>query len=175
MRVLALHGYHMNANIMIKMSYSLVKRLDHNIELIVPDAPFSVKPYRPEITKYYDPPFYKWVNGKNINFDDLKNLNNIDGIIGFSQGAYIAYLLHSYINPKFIINISGVNHCNITTEKINIPSIHIIGEKDSYYLKSLELTNKYNSPEIIYHKDGHHFPKNIDIYKKINFFINNNI
>ena len=129
MNVLALHGYHMSGRIMCSMSTPLLKRLDYNINLITPDAPYLIKnPSASEITKYFKPPYYEWFNEiHNINIDELKKNKNIDGIIAFSQGVTVTSIISPYLNPKFIICISGVNH-NINNNIIDIPSFHIIGK-----------------------------------------------
>ena len=174
MNVLALHGYHMSGRIMCSMSKPLLKRLDYNINLITPDAPYLIKnPSSSEITKYFKPPYYQWFNDiHNINIDELKKIKNIDGIIGFSQGSNIATIIIPYIKPKFFISISGVKH-DISNCIINIPSFHIIGENDPFFYKSINLTKKFKNPNIVYHQGGHHFPKDVNIYKDVNRFIKN--
>ena len=173
MNVLALHGYHMSGRIMCSMSTPLLKRLDYKINLFTPDAPYLIKDASSsEITKYFKPPYYQWFNEfHNINIDELKKLNNIDGIIGFSQGAHISSIIIPYIKPKFIVCISGVDH-NINNYIIDIPSFHIIGTNDHLFYKSVNLTKKFKNPNIVYHKGGHHFPKDVNIYKDVNKFIN---
>ena len=173
MNVLALHGYHMSGKIMCSMSMPLLKRLDYNINLITPDAPCLIKkPLSPEITKYFKPPYYQWFNEvNNINIDTLKKLDNIDGIIGFSQGAHIASIIAPYIKPKFIVCIAGVDY-DINNNIIDIPSFHIIGVNDHLFSKSINLTKKFKNPDIVYHLGGHHFPKDLNIYKDVNKFIN---
>jgi len=174
MNILALHGYHMSGKIMYSMSTPLLRRLDYKINLFTPDGPLLVKDHSAsEIIKYFKPPYYEWFNeNHNINIDELKKIKNIDGIIAFSQGSTILSLITPYIKPKFIINISGVDH-NISNCIINIPSFHIIGESDPFFYKSIELTKKFKNPNIIYHKGGHHFPKDVNIYKDVNRFIKN--
>ena len=175
MNVLALHGYHMSGKIMCSMSIPLLKRLDYNINLITPNAPYLIKnQLSSEITNYFRPSYYQWFSEvHNININALKKLDNIDGIIGFSQGAQIASIISPYIKPKFIICISGVDY-NIDNDNIiDIPSFHIIGKNDSFLCKSINLTKKFKNPHIVYHEGGHHFPKDVNIYKDVNTFIKN--
>lgn len=174
MRILALHGYHMNGIIMKKMCVSLLKRMDHNVNLITPNGPFNVNPHLKEITKYYYPPYFCWLKNDRINLDELSNLNKIDGILGFSQGVSILNCLVEHLEPKFVISISGVDRLNYN-KMINVPNIHIIGKNDPYFENSIKLTRIYRNPIILYHNKGHQFPSDINIYKKINNFINNNI
>ena len=120
MNILAIHGYNMNGEIMKSMCTPLLKRLDYNINLITPDAPFLIKDSScKEITTYFKPPYYQWFNkSQNIDIDilnildNIDNINNIDGIIGFSQGAYVSSIISSYIKPKFVICIAGVEYNN---------------------------------------------------------------
>jgi len=174
MNVLALHGYHMSGKIMCSMSIPLLKRLDYNINLITPNAPYLIKkPLSSEITNYFRPPYYQWFNEvHNINIDALKKLDNIDGIIGFSQGAYISSIISPHIKPKFIVCIAGVDY-NIDNNDniIDIPSFHIIGKNDLFFCKSINLTNKFKNPNIVYHQGEHHFPKDVNIYNDVNTFI----
>ena len=174
MRILALHGYHMNGVIIRKMTLPIIKNINNNINIISPNGPYSVEPHREDITKYFSPPYFSWINNNSTDIEYLKNYNNIDGIIGYSQGSSIALFIADYLNPKFIINISGVNRLNYD-KILNIPSLHVIGANDPYYIHSKKLLTKYKSPKIIYHSKGHHFPSDIEIYKNINKFIANNI
>ena len=75
-------------------------------------------------------------------------------------------------SARFFISISGVNH-DISNCIINIPSFHIIGENDPFFNKSINLTKKFKNPNIVYHQGGHHFPKDVNIYKDVNRFIKN--
>lgn len=172
MRLLVLHGYHMNGSIIKKLTLPILKRISHNVNIISPNAPYSVTPHREEITKYFSPPYYSWINNNSTNIDYLKKYNDIDGIICYSQGSSIALSLADYLNPKFIINISGVDKLDYD-RILNVPSLHVIGVNDPYYFHSKKLLNKYKSPTIIYHSKGHHFPSDINIYNNINKFITN--
>ena len=184
MNILAIHGYNMNGEIMKSMCTPLLKRLDYNINLITPDAPFLIKDSScKEITTYFKPPYYQWFNkSQNIDIDilnildNIDNINNIDGIIGFSQGAYVSSIISSYIKPKFVICIAGVEYNNNNNNNIiKIPSFHIIGKNDIDIYRSINLTKRFENAEIIYHQDGHHFPKNMNIYTHLNYFIKNSM
>lgn len=172
MKILALHGYHMSGKIIASMSATLLKRLDYNINLITPDAPYLIKnKIVPDITTHFAPPYYQWFDKyKIVNIDKLKSIDNIDGIIGFSQGAYISSIITPYLKPKFIICIAGMDY-NIINKIIDIPSFHIIGKNDPLFYRSIDLTKKFKNPYIVYHEGGHHFPKDVQIYTKLNNFI----
>ena len=132
----------MNGSIINKMVIPLIKRIDHKVNVITPDAPYQIKPHKDEITKYYPPPYYSWINNNSIDINFFKKYDSIDGILGFSQGSSIALNLAEYLNPKFIINISGVDKLYFN-RVINTPSIHVIGLNDPYYLYSKNLNQTF--------------------------------
>ena len=70
-------------------------------------------------------------------------------------------------DPKSIFNEILIKALkNKILKNIKFPLV-IIGSK--------KLLENYKSPVILYHKNGHHFPSDINIYNNINKFINNNI
>lgn len=116
--------------------------------------------------------------------EQLQQLGEFDVALGFSQGAAMLTLLtmwyHMKLNKRWWklvicvcgVRIQGINMRDIfeTREGVPIPipfpSIHIVGQKDSLYAKSLMLRDMYvdvDAPSgfrrvLIEHSSGHKFP-----------------
>jgi ribosome-binding ATPase YchF (GTP1/OBG family) len=107
----------------------------------------------------------------------LINSERFDGIIGFSQGAKLAYLLSSHpdrasLMPSlsFVILASCYDTHHPSTpvvsfpapppSSISLPSLHIIGETDKLIppSSSLAVAGTFQSPVVHMHKGGHHVP-----------------
>lgn len=184
MKILGLHGYQTSSSIFKIQSKYLMnllnKKYNQKIEWIIPDAPnLSNNNISPIVKKCFKPPYYDWYqkdeyyNGLNKSMDYLKQFKNIDGIISFSQGSCVSYLLSDILNPKFIINICGVNYTQ-NKYQIKIPSLHLIGKEDPIKFQSFLLTENYINPYIIYHKGSHSFPPDKESYQEIINFIEKN-
>lgn len=92
------------------------------------------------------------------------------GILGFSQGACLVSLLCALkqrnelqVDFDFVIIFSGFkSRCTLHTkyyeEKININSLHVIGETDLIITNdmSYDLANAFVNPIIIKHPGGHY-------------------
>ena len=95
--------------------------------------------------------------------------NKIDYFLGFSQGsAFLSLLCKLNIinkdNAKKLIFVSGfypLKMDEINTDKINIPSMHIIGENDEVIVPSSSrtLATMFSDPIITVHKGKHVVPK----------------
>ena len=184
MRILGLHGYQTSSKIFLLQSRYLRKKLnkDLNIEIewVVPDAPHkSNNPISEIVRKIYKPPYFHWFikdsnyQGLEESKNKIESLGEFDGIVGFSQGACLTYLMAEIIKPKFIINICGVNYLKNQSDKllINIPTLNIIGILDPLKDRSELLANDYLDPEFLYHPGNHSFPPDRQSYNKISNFI----
>ena len=184
MKILGLHGYK-NSSLIFTIQTKHLRRLSNNLEWNIPNAPnISSENIPMEVKKYFKPPYYYWydINNSNYGLDKTlyylynysKKYGPFDGIIGFSQGASMAYLLSTLIEINFVINICGVNYPNMCNDskKINIPSLNIIGKNDPYKERSLMLANYYYNPEIYYCNSEHVFPSDYKSYQTILNFIN---
>ena len=194
---LCLHGLFQNKDIIKKYFTPLLKSINSTGVYI--DAPYNVIPHYEKLKKLrviYKNDFddYKsWTKYPiTMNSNDCYTLKyiaeylhdnkDINGIIGFSQGAMIASLLNTNFfyeqyniknNINKIILISGFMYDNeyiyniYNSGVININSIHIIGKNDPIIKpeKSIHLYNMYPQGNIIYHNGGHNVPR--DIFKKI--------
>lgn len=100
-----------------------------------------------------------------------------DGILGFSQGGSLLSLicLLKHFNEfkhdfKFAIHVSAFQsltsshvalYDRLGDQKMNIPSLHIVGETDQVvdHIRSEELATKYyENPFIVRHSGGHTVP-----------------
>ena len=99
------------------------------------------------------------------------NEGNYDGILGFSQGAWVIRLALFYLRdgkikanymPKFIINtgLPGYGY-RPATGIISIPSIIMGGEDDYQVSACKEWTARYTDPTLIIHPGGHHPPREL--------------
>ncbi|RWS29314.1 hypothetical protein B4U80_10384, partial [Leptotrombidium deliense] len=95
-----------------------------------------------------------------------------DGILGFSQGAAMVALIctmirdgtfrHSFKFAVFFAAFESLNshHESLYSKKINIPSLHVIGETDKVIVKerSVKLSECFECPSLLFHKGGHCVP-----------------
>ena len=185
MKILGLHGFQTSGKIFLRQSNYLRNLLKKNnnkdIEWIIPDAPHESKEtISPLVKRIFKPPYYHWYN-KNEGYDGLeesieflkKYAGEIDGIIGFSQGACIAQIISPILEPKFVINICGVDYPEYDTI-INIPCLNVIGIEDPIKERSKKLASVYQKSEIIYHIGNHSFPPDKPTYQNIINFIKKN-
>lgn len=115
---------------------------------------------------------------------DLNERDEIEGIIGFSQGARLAYLIfHLFPKLKFIIFVSGYHYdlpepivdANVKRD-MNIKTLHIMGERDRLITpsQSMELSEKFSNSQIHLHSLGHCVPmKAPDVQKMLQFILDN--
>ena len=182
MRILGLHGYQTSSKIFIQQSRYLRRILDKElqIEWVIPDAPHLANdPISEIVRKIFKPPYYHWFikdskyYGLDESINKIKLLGEFDGIIGFSQGACLTYIIANVIKPKFIINICGVNYIDCHSEKkpIDIPTLNIIGILDPLKERSELLANGYTNPEFLYHSGNHTFPPDRESYNEISKFV----
>lgn len=111
--------------------------------------------------------------------DVIKKLGPFDGLMGFSQGALVCTALLSLQQAglvfknlpkfKFCVLFAGAKPsarqlAQALSQKINVPSFHIIGEADELLQQSLLLLQSYTKPLLLFHHRGHVIP-NIDGYQ----------
>ena len=184
MRILGLHGYQTSSKIFLLQSRYLRRKLDKDLDLfiewVVPDAPNkSNDPISDIVRKIFEPPYFHWFVkdssylGLKESKDKIECLGEFDGIVGFSQGACLTYIMAKIIKPKFIINICGVNYQDCRSDKtlINIPTLNVIGSLDPLKNRSELLANDYVDPEFLYHPGNHSFPPDRESYNQISNFI----
>ncbi len=114
--------------------------------------------------------------------DDLfKQQGPFDGIFAFSQGASFGSILcrlsftnsekYNFIRFKFAILVAGFKSGQIQHDiyydldnKINIPSLHLIGTSDKVISSemSLKLTDYFSNAKVHMHDGGHFIPVNAE-------------
>lgn len=153
----------------------------------------------PAIKDVYEGPFFNWFpwppklgqehyartlqDAYELIYEFVEDEGPFDGIIGFSQGATLAYMtlldqqkLKPYDVPLFsrAIFICGMPPFRLTdnsqivlepdTQVLNIPAIHVMGEQDEVLDLSMALA-KLTNPNLslsIVHAKGHDIPKSKD-------------
>lgn len=115
-----------------------------------------------------------------------------DGVYGFSMGGMLATLLlqqqlekPTEENPfafKFGIFFSAATNSMdprypVPTSKINIPTLHVMGETDAVVIlsRSQELANLYAEPVVYHHPGGHYIPTNKDAKDVMRDFVKKQI
>ncbi len=190
MRILILHGFTQNANI-VKSKFSntikLINQLVKNIEWVVPDASNIIDEKNNlrawyycnaddplDYAKYFDVECSAWY-GLDKTLEYFKSINNrFDVIIGFSQGAQLAhYLLYNnIITTQKVVFISGFVFPwnDLYQNKIsNVESLHVYGLADNIVSngKTKFLINQYQNKTIIEHTKHHILGFNNSICKDI--------
>lgn len=195
-KALCLHGFGSNKHSLRRSSFT--KLLEKYYDLVYINAPHSIVQafYDPNDEEthafgwfYYDEEDNSKVDWSNIVTDDLSKLigyqeslnllteilkdESITLIYGFSQGAAILSLMVTLnmipSHIKKIIFGCGFSPYSIHREqKIQIPSLHIIGRHDSVIKMdmSISLSEEYISPVIVIH-EGKHVIDNKSCYKII--------
>lgn len=185
MKVLCLHGYTQNAIQFRGQTHALRKAIKAYGELEYHQAPFALSM---EESKENDKCTWWKVSedvseyvGVDQSIRSIKTFVESNGpfdvLFGFSQGACIAALCCSNY-PKEVLGIQfefkglvvaggftprAENLRNyFSPNALDIPSLHVIGEKDAIITKerSLQLSNCFINPCIAIHDGGHYVPAN---------------
>jgi hypothetical protein len=218
-KILVLHGDRQTGDQFVGRIAALRKKLKKlGIDMEAPDGTF---PWRPipgvHTTRVRDPSHDKsesnddlmrtwWLrDGSNYQgldetfsrLQDIWSHGNFEGILGFSQGARLAYLLSlihqasdgSFLGGlRYLILASGYGDVPLPTNlwrdsssyvlmeketsQIQIPSLHIMGRGDKLIpiQSSVALTSLYHNAVIYEHDGGHHVPmKSTDVTFILNF------
>lgn len=171
-KVLCLHGFQTSGSILRTQTAFLRRILGDKYEWIFPNAPFRSKEIPPkEVTTYFSPPYFEWHNdyhGFQTSKQYLQNLydkEDVNIILGFSQGAAMATALALDNNPDKVLLFGGVPPRS--KQLVETPSIHVIGKTDPIRHRSEMLADQYLNPQIIYHNGGHRFPSERKAYTEI--------
>ncbi|GMH85360.1 hypothetical protein TL16_g10205 [Triparma laevis f. inornata] len=172
--ILLLHGNHQTHDIFhtcIKpLTKKLTKQLNYTFSTSDPD---TNGPIIHPVKDGDDTPTFGWFDSSLSQLSSvLDNLfldfqkQKYEGIIAFSQGALLAHFLlqDSRFTPylKWVILASApyLSSCYLTSAQVDIPSLHVIGEKDVCVSpsSSLKISGGYNNPKFHKHGGGHHIP-----------------
>lgn len=182
LKVLAIHGFRTSGEIFFMQTAAL--RHATGIECIFIDAPFEASGPPDELIGeiYADYRCWEWYCSNTEDHetavaqmkDSLAFLTSyiaqngpFDGILGFSQGtAMVTMLLDSYQQTQqtipfgFAVCIGGVEPSAFTEHPLSIalPSLHLIGEQDSYQQRSRTLASWYKDSTVMTFNEGHNIP-----------------
>ena len=188
--VLTLHGYSQCADTFNQKSgpiRRLLKKLGYDTVHL--EAPLVIAEevkerswfkFKEDYSQYYE-----FDNAIDYVVKYLNEHPEIEGIIGFSQGACLLGALSTQLtkfpnNIKFIIVISGflpaaedVKTKYYGTDKITVPSMHIYGKEDPYIEchRSISLAEVYQNPTCYEHPGKHFVPSNAASMKEIQSFL----
>ncbi|VDK88708.1 unnamed protein product [Onchocerca ochengi] len=205
LRILCLHGYQQNAAIFREKSGSFRRPMKKYVDFVFMNAPHEVEMEPTSETAgdlvsgitpadcrgwwYVSKRFYTRKVKDHEGFEEsvqavvdfVQKEGPFDGILGFSQGATLAFLLSALkkkgdvnIDFRFLILISGFPSRNHEHQKLNempqpnLPCLHVYGETDkivSHELsaKLVDLFDK-NMVVVVKHPGGHMVP-NMSKYK----------
>ncbi|KAK3211210.1 hypothetical protein Dsin_015916 [Dipteronia sinensis] len=191
-RILCLHGFRTSGAILKKQIGKWPETLLHNLDLHFLDAPFPANG-KSDVEGFFDPPYFEWYRSNKdfteyINFEEsiayiedyMVMHGPFDGLLGFSQGAFISaavpsmqaegVVLTKVEKIKFVVIISGAKFgginigqpklaANAFSSPIHCPSIHFIGEADFLKEGGIDLMQSFVNPVVIHHPRGHTVPK----------------
>ena len=190
MNILCLHGFRTNMNFMrnvqMQSLFNGLKQHQQHPDLkinwhFLNGSIATDQIATPDIQKMIEPPYYEWYDGDthyglgtsiNTITHYIEN-HNIHGILGFSQGACMAsIILHHCPTLRFGIFVCGINSLHPDySSMINIPSFHIIGNKDPIRHRSLSLFNQFKNGLLQEVPYDHRFPMFQRDYNKLIEFL----
>ena len=192
LKVLCLHGYGQTAAIFRDRSGGFRKPMKKSqFELFYVDGPFGcTKDGENEADADADVSRRAWWRGHSAQTtypgwpearDMLKDLwerEEMDGILGFSQGAGAAAMLSAELKPSFAIFVSGfvprdeAAAASLLAGVRGVRSLHVIGAGDTLVepARSRALAELFDGAEIVEHEGGHHTPSNAAVRARmVNF------
>lgn len=205
-RFLCLHGHGSNAAQFEKYFDVWPKFITDKIDLIFINGPFPIDNDGTSVNEHFvwlgfnkvTMEYDKFEEGIAYIEDHMIELGPFDGVLGFSEGAFITgalpgmqeqgLCLKKVKKIEYVVIISGAKIGGKSlplvpklaetaySSPINIPSLHIFGKNDKEWPNSPELVEAYVDPLVIKHNGGHEVPKldeeglkiMIEFLKKIN-------
>ncbi|RZF43537.1 hypothetical protein LSTR_LSTR013061 [Laodelphax striatellus] len=197
LRVLCIHGYRQNKTVFREKLGQFRKNLKNKAEFHFIDAPHEVKSVTDENQSSSERSWWftsednTYQSKIKTDFcigieesialvqETVANEGPFDGILGFSQGAAFTAIICALLTKKalnfelkFVIIVAGFkslydDHAELYHQKINIPSLHVIGESDEVISqeRSRELIPIFTDAKILLHSGGHYVPAN-NVIKK---------
>jgi pimeloyl-ACP methyl ester carboxylesterase len=167
LRVLCLHGYHGNAEILRRQMAPLASSIS-GVEFVYVDAPsLAVGDFG-----WWHSPSRGWDRTREWAVDLFANQPTFDGVFGFSQGAAFTGLLAgmqqepgTVIRFDFAVMVGGFKndapeHADLYRRRFAVPSLHIIGHADGVIPpnESEDLVDQFENPVVLCHAGGHVVP-----------------
>jgi len=186
-RFLCLHGFRTSGEIMRKQVHKWPQSVLEKVELVYLDGT-SPAQGKSNVEGIFDPPYYEWFQTNQdqtvyYNFEKcldyvedfmIKN-GPFDGLLGFSQGAYLSaalpglqaqgVALKKVPKIKYLIIVSGAKMKDMTwaqhayAEPIQCPSLHFLGKEDFLRTLGEEMLENFVDPLVIHHPKGHTVPR----------------
>lgn len=191
-RILCLHGFRTSAKILETQIHKWPESVLEKLDLVYLDAPYP-STGKSGVDGIFDPPFFEWFQG-NQDFTEYENFEEciafiedfmvksgpFDGLLGFSQGAFLAaalpgmqakgLVLTKVPKIKFLILICGAKlggskfgapplATNAFSSPVKCPSLHVIGGNDFLKTESIALLDSFVDPIVIHHPKGHTIPR----------------
>ena len=128
--------------------------------------------------------------------EEMKTHGPFDGVLSFSQGSIMFRHLYRIVTdldsasypdvhlPSFVISVGGPYFPKMTFDykgkliaqdafTLPLPSVHIYGKADEYKAFMTAHTLFTKEPLVIYHDEGHKFPRAIadEDYAKLTAFV----
>lgn len=184
-KILFLHGYAQSAQIFSGKTGGLRKALvKQGYDTVYLNGPIKLNQENAGHEISNDSELYGWWKFGDDNFDESElfeiiksqcDINEIEGLIGFSQGGGLSGILTSFLpNLKFSVIFSGFKLKNEKFDKyykeINIPILNVIGELDTVVeeSRSLNLYKVCNEDSLLLkHQGGHFVPNSKDFVNKV--------
>uniref|UniRef100_A0A224X4H7 Dihydrofolate reductase-like protein n=1 Tax=Hypericum perforatum TaxID=65561 RepID=A0A224X4H7_HYPPE len=186
-RLLCLHGAKTSGEIMKKQVHKWPESVLDKIDLVFVDAPLPAQGKSP-VEGIFDPPYFEWyyINKDHTEYTNFDNSMDyieeciikyapIDGLLGFSQGGFIAgalprmqaqgTALTKVPKIKFVITIGGGLFKvpsvaeKVYVSRLEVPSLHFIGELDYLKQNGMDLVESCVDPVVIHHSRGHTIPR----------------
>ena len=195
-KILCFHGYATSKEFMTYQTRHWRKSFKDEMELIPVDGKFPLpKEFHPPpsfVTKFHSERNLEMRSnlpvGNIRNFDLTKNLpiealdimfsevikvlnehKDIEGILGFSQGGFLAASFFYFLEIgalKDLLNVDKIPHFLILvcgwsgfgTHLTRAKSLHLIGSMDTVYNAADVALIRYKRPRIFYFYEGHKFP-----------------
>ncbi|MCO5570644.1 hypothetical protein L7F22_024371 [Adiantum nelumboides] len=189
LKVLCLHGFRTSGIIMETQLRKLDRTVLDLLDMTCLDAPYAANG-KSDVEGIFQPPYFEWFQFKKteagtifthlrecIQFisDFMEKHGPFDGIVGFSQGAFLSaalagmqqqgLALTSIPQLRFVIVISGGvldgehEWKDCYSEPIKCPSVHFIGTRDFLLPRNEELLQKFDNPIVIRHEARHTVPR----------------
>jgi pimeloyl-ACP methyl ester carboxylesterase len=180
LRILCLHGYHGNAEIMRRQTAPLASSIT-DVELVYVDAPsLALGDFG-----WWHSPARGWDRTRAWALDLFATQPSFDGVFGFSQGAAFTGLLAGMqqdpattIRFDFAVMVGGFKndapqHADLYRRRFTVPSLHIIGRADGVIPPgdSEDLVEQFDNPIVLYHGGGHVIPADHAIVDSVTKFL----
>ena len=173
MKILCLHGFRTNAEIMRQQLILANLLTEHQFDTI--NGPIKSTETYDEIKMYFpdESIYYEWYNSpENVEqcIEYLKPIIiNYDCILGFSQGACVVSLLLENNLCKYGILIAhGLKQ---PSKLLSNYTLHLIGLKDPFRQYGEKALEMYSNKEVYYFNDHHKIPYDTESVNKIKQYL----